>query len=243
MVNESDLAELRAAKAAWKCAPERGYLLTFAEDSALGPHRMAGVNSIPGAGCPNCNKPLLRLLTLDTSQLPFRLIPSPPPFIHLLYCWTCAIPYAPLVYRLDAEGGVELLDYRKECEGAFGIEGPYDGYTGEFREVRVGLRGLTDEQEEQALIVRAGGECPPGEWYLDSMLHQIGGFPKIYNEQEPDCLVCGQPAPFLATICDNSEGQDTQEDQQKTFTGNSGVQMVFHYCGPCRVVTAYHSCD
>lgn len=242
MLNESDLAELRAAKAAWQCAPERGYLLTFPEAPALGPHRMAGTNSIRGAGCPNCNKPLLRVLTLDTKQLPFQLTPNPPPFLHLLYCWTCAIPYGPLVYRLDTDAGIELLDYMKECEGAFGPEGPYDGYTGKFREVHVGLQGLTDEQEELALLQRAG-EYRPGGPNLDDTLHQVGGFPMIYNEQEPDCPLCGNCAPFLATIADNAEGQGIQEDQKKTFTGNCGVQMVFHYCAPCRVVTAYHSCD
>lgn len=243
MLDATMLAELRAAKATWKCVPEHGYLLTSPGDPKVGPHRMGGTQSIRGADCPNCKKPLLRVLTIDTSRSPFALTPSPPKFIHLLYCWTCAIPYGPLAYRLETDGAVELIEYLKEYDGVFGPEGPYDGYTGKFREVCVGLEALTEEEEELALLVWAGAESPPGKPHLGDIQHQIGGFPTIFNPQEPNCPGCGAPAPFLATICDNAEGQGLQEDVMKTFTDNCGVQMVFHYCGPCRVITAYHSCD
>jgi len=48
----------------------------------------------------------------------------------------------------------------------------------------------------------------------------------------------------LAAICDKAAGnEDINAEQNETFTGNSGVQMVFLFCRDCSVVTAYHSCD
>ena len=132
----------------------------------------------------------------------------------------------------------------KEYQGALGPDGLYDSYTGEFPEVRVGLRPLSDAEEQRALELRASCEWPVGEEHLTDPVHQIGGFPMIYNEWDNiTCPLCRNAVPFLATICDSAEGQQAPLDPNKSFVDNFGVQMVFHYCGPCRVVTAYHSCD
>ena len=65
----------------------------------------------------------------------------------------------------------------------------------------------------------------------------------IYNPIEVFCGICGLPGPFFATICDNAVGHEHQSDESKTFTANSGVQMVFLYRAECSAITAYHSCD
>ncbi|MCB1018978.1 MAG: hypothetical protein H6509_01165 [Bryobacterales bacterium] len=238
------LEDVRRARKAWMAEPPRGYLLMFDEEDVEQPHVMAGDHHVPGAECPTCNKPLMRLLTLDTSRLPFVLDPAPPAFLHLFYCWTCAIPFDFFAYRIDDSGGVEIVSYLKEYSGAFGPEGPYDGYTGVFPEARASLRPLTDEEEERVLLLRAEQvDETPEDRLLNDVCHQIGGFPMIFNEMEEVlCPACSAPAPFFATICDNVGCQGNNYSAEHTFTGNIGVQMVFHWCGPCSVMTAYHSC-
>jgi len=54
-------------------------------------HVFCGPNEISGAWCPNCNKPLLKLLDLDTSDPRLELGSGTPLRLPLLYCWTCNI--------------------------------------------------------------------------------------------------------------------------------------------------------
>ena len=56
-------------------------------------HRFCGPPRTKGAECPNCRKPLLHFLTIDTTdavpETPFQL----PHFIPLLFCWTCNVAH------------------------------------------------------------------------------------------------------------------------------------------------------
>lgn len=228
----------------WQADPAEPYLLTFAGRLEKRPHRFCPSAAIAGADCPNCKKPLLRLLTLQTSELPFwRSRAKVPAAIHLLYCWTCAIPYGRFGYRIRRGGNVEILKYKDHEAGAFGPDGPYDGYTGKFPERKVGLRALSGKEQKLALQLRADEEFDEKNRHLTDPVHQIGGIPMIYNPEEVQCSACGRDIPFFATICDNARGQDYQADTSSTFVGCSSVQMVFHWCAACAVMTAYHSCS
>jgi hypothetical protein len=206
-------------------------------------HEFCGPNEIENARCPNCPRPLLRILSLSGTDPRLNLDPSKTPAVHLLYCWTCSIPFGIFSYRILRDGGVQLLQVPETHAYAFGPDGPYDGYTGHFPLKKVGLTRLRqDEQRGQRAAQRD----------LDSALelllrqeHQIGGFPVIANSQEMICPVCSHTSPLLAAISDSASGASVGSPVpvQETFTSNCGVQIVFHFCRGCSVVLAYHSCD
>lgn len=231
-----------AAAERWNANPPQPYIVTFSGPLEARPHRFCPSPNVPGAECPNCKKPLVHLLSLQTDQLPFWSAHSPAA-IHLLYCWTCAIPYDSFSYRIHPDGSIEILHYLDRYSDCFGPSGPYEGYTGVFPESRVGLRALSDVEQGIARQILVGEIVPEEYRYLTEPVHQIGGFPMIYNPQEVACPACAQGAPFFATICDNAVGEQSQFDPLLSFTGNCGVQMVFHWCTSCAVMTAYHSCD
>jgi hypothetical protein len=238
------LEQLRRAKAKWLANPSEPYLVTFSGPEEDRPHTFCPEDRIAEADCPNCRKPLLMLASFETQRLPFSLGDRAPSNLHLLYCWTCAIPYDWFSYRIGALGEVEVIEFLDRYADALGPAGPYEGYTGVFPQSRVGLRALTHEEQELALQLQARGEHPESLWYLTEEAHQIGGIPKIWNLRDDAlCPMCSRAAPFFATICDNAVGQEFQADRTKTFTGNCGVRVVFHYCAACSVMKAYHSCD
>jgi hypothetical protein len=123
----------------------------------------------------------------------------------------------------------------------FGPEGPYDSYTGVFPACHVALQPLS-ETEQRELEARQVADV---EDNVDSYFgHQVGGYPFTDNPWKAFCPICSKEMPSLAGICDNATGnQDFSDEPNKSFTGNSRVQMVFQFCRDCSVVTAYHSCD
>ena len=81
--------------------PEHGYWLDFSPGPDVTQHDFCGSHEIVGASCPNCNKPLLRILSLYTIDPVLRPELSETPVIHLLYCWTCSIPYDRFSYKVN----------------------------------------------------------------------------------------------------------------------------------------------
>ncbi len=225
--------------------PSQGYWLEF-DGAGVGPkHQFAGVHQIPGSECPACHKPLMRLLSLDSTDKRLNLSPFVAPCVHLLYCWTCSIPYGDFCYELMQDGGVNVLSYKTDDPGAFGPEGPDDNYPSVFPGHSVTLKPLTKAEQD---VIRGKQndedfDVPEEFSYLDDPRHQIGGEPLIINPQFPlECPKCSSEMPFLAAICDNAGGNGFP-DGYVSFTGNLGVQMVFHLCRNCAVVCAYHSVD
>lgn len=223
--------------------PECGYKLNFSPSASGHQHDFCGPHDIRGAICPNCNKPLLRLLSLHANDPALNFDPTRYPVVHLLYCWTCSIPYGEFSYQMDCDGGVKLIEIPpRQPESEFGPEGPYDGFTGLFPAHRVALESLTDHEQEalRAWHAEDGGES--SNLYFG---HQVGGYPMIYNPYKAFCRQCSKEMPLLASICDDASGNGdfSSDEPEKTFTGNCGVQMVFNFCRDCALVTAYHSCD
>jgi len=123
----------------------------------------------------------------------------------------------------------------------FGAEGPYDGYTGVFEHRDVSMQPLSDAQQAER-EARLTGDAPQN--FYRYFVHQVGGYPVIYNPCKAFCPKCSKERPVVAAICDGATGNDDfRDDPSETFTGNSGVQMVFQLCRDCSVLTAYHSCD
>jgi len=221
--------------------PERGYMLDFSPPDSAFTHDFCGDHNIEGANCPNCDKPLLKLLSLHAGDPVLNLDPSRQPVVHLLYCWTCSIPYGDFSYRIRQNGSVQILSVPPRMKYEFGPEGPYDGYTGRFPRRRVRLHPLSDDIQ-QALKARWMGEIDESEEPYFG--HQVGGYPVIFNPSKAFCPECSREMPLLASICNDASGNNPwNENDAETFTGNGGVQMVFQLCRDCSVVTAYHSND
>jgi hypothetical protein len=167
--------------------------------------------------------------------------------VHLLYCWTCSIPFGDFSYRVEADGSISLLQVpARQPESEFGLSGPYDGYIGVFPHRYVALRPLTVD-EQNKLAVRLSGnfdDDSEDEYDLYSARHQVGGQPFIDNPTSISCPVCSKEIPLLAAICDDATGNDPFGIKPEySFAGNGGVQIVFHFCRVCSVISAYHSCD
>src|SRR5258708_9570244 len=88
---------------------DKPYYVDYARDVALSGehgHRFCGPHDIDGAWCPNCDKALLRFLTLDTADLRLGLEYSPVRLIHLLFCWECNVAQGtvyPFHARMEAD--------------------------------------------------------------------------------------------------------------------------------------------
>jgi len=224
--------------------PEWGYWLNFSPRDGEVVQQFCGVNDIAGADCPNCGRPLVRVMSLDGQDERLNLDPERHAVVHLLYCWTCGIPYQEFAYRMKRDGSVELLRVAPRMPGVeLGPEGPYEGYTGVFPAQRVSLEAISTEGQRK-LKARHAGEAVEDHGGLFDLHHQVGGYPVILNPQLRYCPVCDEEMPLLAAICNEAAGNDpVGVRDEDTFVGNCGVQMVFNFCRKCSVVSAYHSSD
>jgi hypothetical protein len=222
--------------------PGWGHKLNFSPSETEVLHDFCGSHSISGADCPNCSKPLLRLLSLHAADEALNLDRVRHPIVHLLYCWTCSIPYGEFSYQVNADGSIKILEVPpRQPASEFGPDGPYDGYTGRFPARQVSLQPVS-ETEQQKLVARQAEGADDDDDVYDN--HQVGGYPFIFNPCKAYCPLCSKEMPLLAAISDNATGgEGFSDDPKDSFAGNSGVQMVFLFCRACSVVSAYHSCD
>lgn len=225
--------------------PNRGYLLNFSPKSGQVQHQFCGTHSIKGAACPNCRRPLMRVLSLSAKDAVLNLDPAKTPLVHLLYCWTCSIPFGEFSYMVNSDESVKLLQVpERKPDSEFGLEGPYEGYTGVYPLQEIALDPMDEEDDAKLNAARMS----EGEYDLDDDLfeprHQVGGSPFIYNSQTIMCPNCSKEMPLLAALCNDATGNAPwNSEESNTFTGNGGVQMVFQFCRDCAIVSAYHSCD
>ena len=221
--------------------PEYGLSLDFCANFSETVHDFCGPHEIGGTECPYCAKPLLRLLSLSSLDTRLNIDPARTPVVHLLYCWTCSIPYGTFSYHVRRDGTVELLELPRTWESAFGPDGPYDGYTGTFQMRKIGLVSLSTQEKQSQEAAQTDLNLA---FDLPIQKHQIGGLPIIGNPQPIICPACSQSSPLLAVICDDATGNRPGEvASSESFTDNMSTQMVFHFCRDCSVVSAYHSND
>ena len=224
--------------------PRGGYWFNFSPREDEIQHEFCGEHNIAGATCPNCKKPLLRLLSLNAEDPVLNLDRSKTPVVHLFYCWTCALPYGKFNYKINPDGSVELLNVLDSYEWAFGADGPYDGYTGSFPLLKVSLKlqsGFEQEKLAARFAANSGGGSYDEFW---EPRHQVGGYPFIANPEKLNCPICSKEMPTLAAICDSAvDNNPWRDDFANTFAGNGGGQMVFQFCRECFVVSSYQSND
>ena len=224
--------------------PKHGYVLNFSPEGDAVKHEFCGTHQIRGAVCPNCNKPLLRILSLNANDNVLDLNAAKTPVVPLLYCWTCSIPYGEFSYKISPDGSIEIAQIpERQPDSEFGPEGPYDGYTGNYPLRRISLEPMADDDDAKLDQARKEEE-DDSDSDLFEPRHQIGGSPFIYNPQTLTCPSCSKEMPVLAAICNDATGNNPWESEDsRTFAGNGGVQMVFQLCRDCAIISAYHSCD
>ena len=128
--------------------PRRGHWLNFSPNPGQVQHDFCGAHDIAGATCPYCNKPLLRILSLSAEDPVLNLEQGKTPVVHLLYCWTCSIPFGEFSYRINADGSVEFVHVpERQHDREFGLAGPFDGYKGVYPLCKVSLEPM-DEQDD-----------------------------------------------------------------------------------------------
>ena len=207
------------------CVPAQGYRLelNLAPDAAAGPrfaHQACGAHSIAGAHCPNCDKPLLLLLSLDTTDPRLELADFGVATLPLLCCWTCSWNSAVVQYRVHRDR-VELLRYPR---GGVTKGFPYADYP-------IAFAGAAFDLVPAPSSASAAVESR-------APVTQIGGFPQLLDgpgSLQP-CHVCGRAMVFLASV------GDTMPDGS-SLTGNAWVQIVFLLCREDRVVAVTHEVD
>lgn len=227
----------------------QGYFFDFVADLPDNEfhHQFCGTHDIPGAICPNCEKPLLLFLMLDKHDTRLNLQDFPRDSLPLLWCWTCNIAQKPMYYKISREGYFQWLMF-----GKAGVERhfPYANYPLNFPRAYIRLIPLMEEQQTTIKSVNRGEidyyDLSPELQNLCTPAHQIGGEPYLV-QQNPDyqhqvlrewvtCPICHRIMPFLAAIGDKTVNR-------KGFTGNEYVQVLFHYCACDHVVSAFNQCD
>lgn len=222
--------------------PVQGYFVDYTHAKATEEfdHFFCGPHNVGGAWCPNCQKPLLRFLALDTRDKRLALQNTPSRILSLLFCWTCNIAQAVFFYHALRDS-VELLDYG---QGGMEADFPYEKYPIFFPGAGAALTEISGE--EQTLITRLNCRFDSGEKAsaicgerrdLWSVRHQVGGEPfLIQGLLALICPDCATVMPLLASIANDCL-------DERSLAGDDGVQVLFHYCRKCCVVGVYQECD
>ena len=193
--------------------PESGYGLVVVTDPAACRHAFCGPHAIPGARCPNCDIPLMQMMSLDATDPRLQLASLGVHRVPLLFCWRCPLSRG-FQYRLLPSGGIELFSF---CRGVSSPNFPYSGYPVAFPPASFELTPRSTPPSDRA--------------------HQVGGHP-LFLQGDPvaTCLICKSAMRFLAVVADNAS-------QGWSFAGNVGVQTIFMVCLADGVIDASHEVD
>jgi len=219
--------------------PTEGYFLDLESSASRYDHVFCGEHDITGAVCPNCKKPMLRMMSLDTRDPRLDLTDLGVPWAHLLFCWTCNLAQGETSYELCSDGGIRFLAFRG---GGVEDDFPYTDYPVAFPGKRFELDPVPEHVRSTLAAVHLG---EVDEWEdLDESarsfckpMHQIGGQP-YFMQGAPSalCPTCSRPMAFLASV-----GDETLDG--RGFTDNDSVQVLFLLCREDRVVLSYQECD
>ena len=221
----------------WLAEPQQGYWLSErAKKRSAFSHTRCGENLVPGAQCPNCRKPLLCILALDSRDPRVDVSGCPLESLPLLFCWTCNVAQDRFFYQLHS-GGVSLLRYKK---GGVTDDFPYCSYPDHFPQSPLDLTPVTQEDQEMIRRLNAGEDMWLTNERAEELLvpdHQVGGEPILVSgDDRLKCVVCKRISPFFASVGDNA-------GHNLSFTENEFVQTLFFLCRRCWVVGAVQQSD
>jgi len=86
------------------------YFVEYANDeSAEYRHIRFGEHAIPGAWCPYCDKPLMRIMELDTHDPRLGMMEFPFSRLPLVYCYKCELCLGPFYYQINSDETITIL--------------------------------------------------------------------------------------------------------------------------------------
>ena len=218
--------------------PTQGYFvemtdLSFSTHSKRN-HKLCGSHNITNGICPNCSKPLLRLLDLSVSDERLEIRSDSFESVPLLFCWTCNIAQEPFFYQIVSSNSIHLLEYGK---GGVTNDFPFEHYPLYFPERRVILKEISPDCQSLIQMINSGdSEISYAYPELAKPRHQIGGEPFLFDYNSMACISCKNEIPLLATIGDEAP-------DNISFTGNEFVQIAYYFCRNCSIVGASQMCD
>lgn len=136
------------------------------------------------------------------------------------------------------KNSIEILEHRV---GEKTADFPYCNYPLFFPKKNIPLVGIPYQFQKIICDINSGKlDAWLASKYVPRLTepcHQLGGEPYLVNTPIfPTCPICGTDMPFILSISDDS---GTREG----FTGNRYVQMLFHICVGCCVISSYQICD
>lgn len=224
-----------------KIYQKEGFFLSFKENEINKEfnHIFCGQNKVHGALCPNCNKPLLKYLSIDTRDDIVKNNFGDIKYLHFLFCWTCNIAQGDFVYQIIPPNEIRILNYKK---GGLVLDFPYEDYPLFFPERKVGFKQI--DEIYQQLIVDINREKKDIYDYIEeypdigAVKHQVGGEPMLIQRDiaKLKCQICREDMPLLASIGD-------RHPDNISFTRNEFVQILYFYCKKCSVIGVRQFCD
>jgi hypothetical protein len=216
-----------------------GYYVEYKKVRSQSTHVFCGAPTLPGSLCPNCRKPLLHFLSIDTADLRVNFSTWPCSVVPLLFCWTCNVSQAPFSYRVSKDK-VAILKYKR---GGIKTSFPYEKYPREFPKAQAELVPVTETEAKAVMQLNRGIRCNNLDFQeyrkLNTLRHQVGGEPRLIQGSPPEafsCPDCKIPMSLFATIADDCL-------DPRGFTDNCGVQVLYFRCDHCRVIGCRQECD
>lgn len=218
--------------------PTQGYLMVPATtEPPHDGHILCGYQNIAGAVSPNSGRRLLQLALLNTTDQRLELQTASFEVLPLLYSWTCDISQGTFTYRVGP-GKVDLLDFQ---QGQAYSDFPYESYPDAFPPLSMALSPI-DANDQQIILQLndrdARRASPHQRTDLDHPRHQVGGIPRLMQDEEFSlkCPHCTSEMPMFASIADAN-------GTPRGFTNNPYVQVIYHLCRACWVISCYNICD
>lgn len=223
-----------------KTKGQYGYYVEYKKARSRSTHVFCGAITLPGTLCPNCRKPLLHFLSIDTADLRVNFSTWPCSVVPLLFCWTCNVSQAPFSYRVS-EDKVAILKHKR---GGVQRDFPYKNYPREFPKALAELVPVSEAEAKIIILLNRDGIDYNAPNYrelekLDTLRHQVGGEPRLIQGSPPEafsCPDCKIPMSLFATIADDCL-------DPRGFTSNCGVQVLYFRCDHCKVIGCRQECD
>lgn len=226
----------------------KGYLIELDQKSEFD-HDVGGECHFHNSACPNCQRPLLQYLSLDTRDARLGL-GAVTRSLPLLGCGRCALSWSPFVYRIADERGIEILqagrgdDQYDEFQACVGSDRLTKRRVG-LRPIPQSIEALYDllnnnlalsEAQERHIADFIGRYAKPevGAYPIVDTTNQVGG--RAFLQQrldDPRCHLCQNEMAFLACLCN---------DERSQFKiGMDDEQIIFFFCDSCLCVRTCHS--
>jgi hypothetical protein len=212
---------------------------------AQGPyaHAFGGCHAYNGAECPNCRKPLIRHLRLDTND-PLIPLAMSSTSLPLLYCMRCALCWENFAYQVVANDAIQIV---RAHLGERAWDEWYSELGDVFPERAARLHRPPPEFSELTDKLNADIELTEAEearwWelldrprrYAIDAVNQVGGRTFfIQRNPEPLCPLCGRQTFFLASL------RNDLHTGIKVTPDGLAAQLLFYICPPCFLISVEH---